>query len=180
MRRIRALVAIVAVVVSATATTVSPMTIERLTQLSEVIVEGTVGSSWAAWDPQHTTIITYSKFRVRSALKGSTAETIMVKQIGGHADGYTVRVAGVRYLQPGEQHVLFLHPSHAADGSFVIAGLNQGDFRVHRTTTEARVSNGVSGAHTYQRVYGVAQEEFAPTGMSLSQLEQRVRQAEAQ
>jgi hypothetical protein len=160
--------------VSAVATTISPMTIERLTRVSELIVEGRSGNSWAAWDAQHTTILTYSRFQVTRTLKGAAADAIIIKQIGGHADGYSVKVAGMRYLQPGEEHVLFLHSSLAADGSFVIAGLMQGDFRVHRSATEATVSNGVPALHEQS---GGQSQKLTGRGMSLTHLEERIRAA---
>jgi hypothetical protein len=165
-------------VLPAAATTVAPMTVERLTQVSALVVEGQAGETWSAWDAGHTTILTYTRFQVARTLKGAAAGTIMIKQIGGHAGGYAVKVAGVRHLQPGEEHVLFLHPSLAGDGTFVIAGLMQGDFQVHRTATEATVTNGVPGVHSYERSTGTMQE-FTGSRMSLGQLEDRVQKAVA-
>lgn len=172
MRGTCCLLACLFAVLSATATTLSPMTVERLAQASEVIIEGRCGSSWSAWDAQHTAIFTYLRFQVTQVLKGTVSNTVIVKQIGGRADGYTVRVAGIRYSQPGEEHVLFLHPSMAGDGTFVIAGLVQGDFQVHRGPSETTVSNGVPAF--YQRSGGFHEAPNARS-MSLGQLEQRVR-----
>ena len=107
-------------------------------------------------------------------LKGVAAQTIIIKQIGGDAEGYSVRVAGVRCLQAGEEHVLFLHPSMAADGSFVIAGLVQGDFQVHRDASEATVSSSMP---RMAQQSGSFANGASAEPLSLSQLEQRIRNA---
>ena len=152
----------------------SPMTIERMAQVSELIVEGRTASSWSAWDMQRSTILTYSRFQVTRTLKGVAAEKIIIKQIGGHAEGYSVRVAGVRYLQPGEEHVLFLHPSMAADGTFVIVGLAQGDFQVHPGATETTVSGGMP---VLRQQSGGLPPSVGAEPLSVTQLEQRIRSA---
>ena len=124
------------------------------------------------------TIFTYTRFQVARTLKGASAGTIIIKQLGGHAGGYFVKVAGVRHLQADEEHVLFLHPSLARDGTFVITGLMQGNFRITRTTTEATVSNDVPGVQHYEPSTGTV-PVFAGSRMSLSRLEERVRKAVA-
>jgi hypothetical protein len=172
------LLVLVMMVVPAAATSVIPMTVERLAQVSELVVEGRAGESWSAWDAAHTTILTYTRFQVARTLKGASGGTILIKQIGGQAGGYSVKVAGVRPLAAGGEHVLFLHPSLAGDGTFVITGLMQGNFRIERTATEATVSNGVAGVHSYQGS-PESMQDFTGSRLSLRQLEDRVLQAVA-
>ena len=174
----RVLLAVVIMVNSAVATTVVPLTVERLAQVSEFIVEGRTGDSWSAWDVSHATVFTYTRFQVARTLKGAIWGTIVIKQMGGQAGGYSVKVAGVRPLPTGFEHVLFLHPSLAGDGTFVITGLMQGNFRIERTGTEATVTNGVPKVHSYERSPGTMQE-FTGSRLGLRQLEDRVRRAVA-
>jgi hypothetical protein len=109
-------------------------------------------------------------------LKGHAGQEIIVKQMGGRADGFEQKVAGVRQLQGGEEAVLFVHPSQAGDGTFVITGLMQGNFRVTTENAARVVSNGVEGV-TQVRHGQPAVEHFSGSRMPLSQLEAIVRAA---
>ena len=159
----------------ASATTIIPVSVERLTNESTHVVEGRVISTESRWNPQHTLIFTYTKFQATKTLKGSSQTSFTVKQIGGSAEGYTQKVAGVRYGKAGEQSVLFLRPSATQDGTFEITGLMQGNFSIRKDATgESLVSNGVPGVSAYQQ--GVA-GEFTGTHMKLGELETRVQKA---
>src|SRR6267378_8466305 len=126
------------------ATTIVPVSVERLTRESSHIVEGQASQSWSQWNSQHSIIFTYTRFQVIRALKGQAPLTIVVKQPGGSAEGYTQKVAGVRHWRTGDQAVLFLRPSQEMDGTLEVTGLMQGNFLVHKNATgETMVSNGV-------------------------------------
>src|SRR5437868_2458986 len=128
----------------AAATSLRPISVEQLAQRSQLIVEVRALTSYAHWNSQHTLIFTYTQFQPLRALKGAAATPLLVKQMGGSAGGYTQHVAGVRRWQPGDEAVLFLRPSAAADGSMTVVGLTQGDFRIQRLAgSPAQVSNGV-------------------------------------
>ena len=170
---------------SATATTVIPMSVEKLTQLSTHVIVGHAVKSWSAWNAKHTMIQTYTQFNVDTSLKGSNENTLTVKQPGGSADGYTQHVAGVRSWSAGESAVLFLQPSGDHDGTFVVTGLVQGDFRVRRLASGAAiVDNGVASS---TRQIGEEVDAFNPADKSitpyagnhidLETLKQRVRSA---
>ncbi len=157
------------------ATTVIPMSVEDLTHAASDVVEARAISSRAAWNTQHTLIYTYTTFQVTRSLKGSSAQTFVLKQLGGSAEGYTQKVSGIRHAQAGEDALLFLRPSAAADGTYVIVGLLQGDFRVLRSSDgTALVSNGVSGVKS---IRGRVVSNFAGSPMTLSEAESRVRRA---
>jgi len=158
----------------AAATTVRPMSIEDLTSGATTIVEGQASDSWSGWNPQHTLIYTFTRFRVSRTLKGTADQTVLVKQLGGNAGGYTQKVAGVRALQPGDSSVLFLRPSESRDGTLVIVGLMQGNFRIEREARTGRtvVTNGVADVHE-MNANGIS--EYRGAKMSLQQLEARVR-----
>jgi hypothetical protein len=155
------------------ATTVVPMSIEDLTRASSDVIEGHATRSWTTWNAQHTLIYTFTTFEVSKKLKGSAPQSVTVKQVGGSADGYTQKVSGVRQFQVGEDALLFLRPSVANDGSLVVVGLIQGNFRmVQSSGGETLVSNGVPGAQQVERGHV---ETFAGNAMRLTDAEARVR-----
>ena len=162
----------------AAATTVKPMSIEDLTAAASTIVEGQATQSWSAWNPQHTLIYTFTRVRVSKTLKGSADETLLVKQLGGSAEGYTQKVAGVHPMRTGDDAVLFLRPSEARDGTMVIVGLMQGNFRIEREarTGAAVVNNGVADVHQSS---SNGTTEYRGEKLTLSQLEALVRKAAA-
>ena len=169
---VRTLTILVACAAAVSATTVVPMSVEDLTRASSHVIEGRALRSWTSWNAQHTLIYTYTTFQVNRALKGQAADTVTVKQLGGSAGGYTQKVSGVRQFQLGEDALLFLRPSAASDGTLVVVGLVQGNFRVfHSTAGESLVSNGITGAHQYDhnRV-----ESFSGASMKLEDAEARV------
>lgn len=176
----RAAIAVVMAVASCTATTVIPMSVEELTRAASHVVEGRALNSWSAWNAQHTLIYTYTNFQVARRLKGAAVQTITVKQLGGSAEGYTQKVSGVRHFQAGEDALLFLRPSIAADGTLVVVGLMQGNFRMARTPSgEVVVSNGVYGASSLDRQTG-AISTFAGSPMKLGEAESRIQKAVTQ
>ena len=131
--------------------------------------------SWTTWNPQHTVMYTFTEFAVAQRLKGTAPQTIVVKQMGGHADGLIQRVSGLRYFQDGESALLFLRPSAARDGSHVVVGMMQGNFRVWTEANGRRMaSNGIAGVQSLEK--GEVQT-FGGAAMELSRLEARIRQA---
>jgi hypothetical protein len=162
----------------AVATMVKPMSVEELTVNSTEIVQGQVTESWSSWNPQHTRIYTYSRVKVSRALKGSPPQTVVVKQVGGSAGGYTQHVAGLQTMRSGEQAVLFLKPSDANDGTLVVVGLMQGHFRVARDRASGKtlVSNGIMGA---EEVSGQTVRSYQGARLSLDEMETRVQKAVA-
>ncbi len=176
MRMVRTFLVMILCAGAAAATTVVPMSVEELTRAASHVVEAHALHSWTSWNAQHTLIYTYTTFQVSRALKGRTAETITVKQVGGTADGYTQKVSGLRQFQEGEDALLFLRPSAGADGTLVVVGLIQGNFRVARTPSgDAVVSNGITEAQQYDsgRV-----RTFTGASMRLEEAEARVRSAQ--
>jgi hypothetical protein len=162
------------------ATTIVPVSVERLTRESTHIVEAQASQSWSQWNPQHSLIFTYTRFQVARALKGQAPTTIVVKQPGGSAEGYTQKVAGVRHWRSGDQAVLFLRPSQELDGTLEVTGLMQGNFIVHKNGTgETMVSNGVPDVSTYQASSN-AVTQYRGSGMRLDELESRIRKATQQ
>ncbi len=155
-------------------TTVVPASVERLTAESTQVVLARAIDSRSAWDAAHRRIYTYTRFQSLRMMKGSLPVTFTVKALGGSADGYTMKVAGVRGWQRGENAVLFLQAD--SDGTFFVTGLMQGNFRVSRQASgEPVASNGVSGVKQLDASGNII--GYRGAHMSLSELEQRVRKA---
>src|SRR5258706_13358645 len=127
------------------ATTVVPMDIDELSTASTQVLVGRAGESWSAWDSAHHTIYTYTRFNVSETLKGQAAQTVTLKQMGGSSGGTRLVVHGIRYFQPGEKAVVFVHASEAGDGTMVITGLMQGNFRVRKGNGPGMAGNGGAG-----------------------------------
>ncbi len=177
MRLRQLLVPLALLVTAAFATTIVPASIEKLTTESTDVVEARAIDSRSAWNSEHTLIYTYTRFEVRNALKGTAPNVITVKQMGGHADGYTQRVSGVQYWEPGEEAVLFLRPSISNDNTLAITGFIQGAYRMKRQPSgEIAVTNSVPDVRAFDTRSG-AVANYRGTRMTLQQLETRVRKA---
>jgi len=164
------------VAMAVSATTVKPLTIEEMTDSAALVVEGQATESWSTWNAQHSLIYTFTRIHVTKTLKGIATDSVLVKQVGGTANGYTQRVAGVNPMKPGDASVLFLRPSEANDGTLVIVGLMQGNFRIERDgkTGSTAVNNGVNEVHQ-TTAEGVTQYRGAK--MTLRRLEALVQKA---
>jgi hypothetical protein len=169
MKRLAACLLLCAVT---TATTVVPMTIERLTEASTDVVLARAEDSWTEWNAAHTLLHTVTRFHVDRALKGNKSQNVLVRQMGGRADGIEQKVSGVRSWRQGDEAVLFLRPSAEQVGSYAVTGLFQGNFRVIHEGRQIFVSNGVSGVDE-----GTGRH-FTGSRIALRELESRVRAAQ--
>jgi hypothetical protein len=161
-----------------TATTVVPMSVEELAQHSTHVLRARATESWSEWNADHSIINTFTRFETVSAIKGAATQRVVVMRPGGTVGNVTTKVAGVHHWKSGEEAVLFLRPSGAADKTMVVTGLIQGDFRLSRTRSgEVAVSNGVAGASALQRGSVM---EYRGSKMLLRELETRVRKVVAQ
>jgi hypothetical protein len=160
----------------AAATTIIPMSVEKLTESSSHVLEGAALSTWSQWDAQHNLIYTYTRFQVSGAWKGQAPSMVVVKQPGGTVGNTKERVYGVRYLRPGEHSVLFLRPSDERDGTLTVTGLVQGNFRVRISQGQEMVSNGVPEVSSYSvQNHGIS--SFTGNRMRLDELKTRVMKA---
>ena len=174
MNRTRLLPLLLMMSVIALATTVIPMSVERLTAQSTHVVYAHALDHRSAWNAEHTRIFTFTRFQVTQTLKGNSPGIITVKQLGGHADGYNMKVAGVHYWRNGDEAVLFLQQS--PDSTFSVTGLMQGDFRIQRQSSgETVVSNGVPDATELASTGEI--QQYRGARMTLQELQQRVSKA---
>src|SRR5688500_5572769 len=103
---------------------------DRVVRESSLIVRGTVGTTWSAWDDAHEVIYTYATVRVNRYFGEATGpDTLVVRGVGGTVDGYTQEAVGFAAVRRGEDGVLMLAPGgHGAEHR--IHEFSQGTYRV--------------------------------------------------
>jgi len=104
---------------------------------SRIILTGTVGGIFSAWDEDHHMIWTYVEIRRDRLLKGKLEETdIVLKELGG-TDGITgVKVFGQPEFTRGERVLLYLDT--APDGSLRVAQSFMGAFVISKDHDSGR------------------------------------------
>ena len=114
-------------------TVVAFKSLEELTKESVMIVKGTVTDILTEWNSEHTLIISFVTIRIEKRYKGKidiTADTIVVRQIGGELEGYFTEVVGAPKFTVGEEVVLFLEP--AENNFYHVFGMFQGKYRLEK------------------------------------------------
>jgi len=113
---------------------------------ARIILTGTVGEIFSAWDQDHQMIWTYVEIRGDRLLKGKLEQThIVLKELGG-TDGDTgVKVFGQPEFTPGERVLLYLDT--APDGSLRVAQSFMGAFTISKDLATGRetVSRSLDG-----------------------------------
>ena len=112
------------------ATTVAPLSVEQVTDASDLIVRGEVEEMWVEPDTSGR-IYTRVLVRVTKVLKGTVEvdDYVTVESAGGTLDGQTMIVDGAPRYSVGEDTLLFLtdKPSRGVYGT---VGLNLGKYTV--------------------------------------------------
>ncbi|MCB9762700.1 MAG: hypothetical protein H6739_23065 [Alphaproteobacteria bacterium] len=112
----------------ALATTLTPLSIEQMTDASDLVVRGVVTEVWTEEDAKGR-IWTRAQVEVHDVLKGA-AETraVIIDQLGGTLNDDTMYVAEATRFSVGEEAYFFLE--HLGSGRTVTAGMFQGKFTV--------------------------------------------------
>jgi len=101
-----------------------------LTRESSDIVIGRVGEQHAHWNTAHTMIVTDVTILVDQSLKGGSATSLTLSQVGGEVDGMRYNVEGSPRFSPGEEVLVFAWRD--AMGRPQVDGLGQGKFEILR------------------------------------------------
>jgi hypothetical protein len=109
-------------------TSLSPLRVERLVQLSEEIVHGTVAAAESRWTPDRSSIVTETRIQVFETLKGEGGAEIVLTQLGGTVGAPRVEVPGIGAILPGQEALFFV--SRDERGVRSLTGLSQGRFDV--------------------------------------------------
>jgi len=106
------------------------MPFDQVARESALIVRGEVIDSWSAWDDAHEVIYTYATVRVSRYFGEATGpDTLLVREVGGTVDGYTMDAIGFPAIRTGERVVLLL--SQWEDSTdYRIHAFNQGKYLV--------------------------------------------------
>ncbi len=127
----------------AAATSVLPVSLQRMAATAEIIFHGTAIDSEVRLDPASGRVATYTSFKVIEVIKGNPGATHTIKQIGGQLPGSNVRliIHGVPQFTTGREYVIFL-PKASSLGFSSPIGLSQGKFNIRKQNGETLVSNG--------------------------------------
>ena len=154
----------------AAATSVLPISLQRMTAAADVIFHGKVISNEVRSDPVSGNVATFTTFEVTELVKGSTGATHTIKQIGGEMPGGQMRqiVHGVPRFHTGQEYVVFL-PKPSSLGFASPIGLSQGRFDVLRANGKPVIKDRRAAATTRS-----ATAEL-PSGVEAAPAQQAVR-----
>ena len=126
----------------AAATSVLPVSLQRMAKTAEIIFHGTAIGNEVRLDQASGRVATYTSFKVIEVIKGNPGEIHTIKQIGGQLPGSNVRqvIHGVPRFAVGEEYVIFL-PKPSSLGFASPIGLSQGKFDIRKLNGQAVVTN---------------------------------------
>lgn len=114
---------------SAEATTMVPLSIDQMVDLSSTVVRGKVTNVWAEPDATTHTVWTYAQVEVEKVFKGDTSTDILVVEQPGGTWGTTdTLVESVARFSVGEEGYFFVE--ELASGRSVTAGMYQGKYNI--------------------------------------------------
>lgn len=94
--------------VAAQATIARAVTFDEKVERAAAIVYGECVKTESRWDASHSSILTYSTFRVEKSMKGAPAQQITIVTPGGSIDGVHQSSIGIPSFDEGAQHVIFV------------------------------------------------------------------------
>jgi hypothetical protein len=136
MRFLAILCICVFVVTPASATTVERMELPQLVSSSDNIIQGRVESLESRYEGNR--IYTYISITVDEPLKGAARKAVLVRQLGGSIGAKRTWIPGMPQFTGGSQVIVFLRDRH--DGTFDVAGLNQGKYDINNDFAVANIS----------------------------------------
>lgn len=117
-------------------TTVEKMELPQLVSAADNIIQGRVEAIEARYESNR--IYTYISIIVDDPLKGDRRRAVLVRQLGGTIGAKRTWIPGMPQFKSGSQVIVFLRDRH--DGTFDIAGLNQGKYDIDDNFAVANVS----------------------------------------
>ena len=129
------------------ATTVLPVSLQKMSTTAEFIFLGKVISNDTRIDDVSGQIVTFTTFEVLRVLKGNPDTTHTIKQIGGQLpdSDHRLIIKGVPRFHLGKEYIVFL-PKQSKLGFSSPIGLSQGKFDVLENEQGKVVRNGRSAA----------------------------------
>ena len=164
------------------ATTVLPISLERMSKKAELIFYGTVISNEVKVDEVSGHVATFTTFDVIDVIKGNVGDIHTIKQIGGQLPGSKImyKIHGVPQFTVGEKAVVFM-PQESQLGFASPLGLSQGRFVVRErngisTINDSRATQAVRATSARDLKTNAAEPSPQPqTSTSLADFLQTVR-----
>ena len=149
------------------ATTVLPVSLQKMSSTAEIIFYGKVIANQSRIDDVSGQIATFTTFEVINILKGNTDSTHTIKQIGGHLpdSNHRLVIKGVPRFYLNSEYIVFL-PRESSLGFNSPVGLSQGKFDVLESAEGKIVSNGRSAASLAGKTPSAKVEEL-PNGIHI-------------
>ena len=114
---------------SAEATTMVPLSMDQMVDLSSTVVRGKVTNVWTEPDSTTHTVWTYAQVEVEKVFKGdTTTDILVVEQPGGTWGTTDTLVESVARFSVGEEGYFFVE--ELASGRSVTAGMYQGKYNI--------------------------------------------------
>lgn len=125
----------------AQATTVLQLSEESMVQLSSLIVRGKVVGKKAIAGPRGMGVVTLVTIEVQEEMVGRTKpKRVVVRHFGGTLNGKNVKMIGGPSFTIGNEVVVFVQASkYLPTGEYLLVGLTQGKWIVHRPKVQASV-----------------------------------------
>jgi hypothetical protein len=142
IRRLTLVAMLLALAIPMSASQFEQLPFDQIAREARYVVRGQVLDTWSQWDDAREVIYTYATVRVTRYFGETTGpDVLMVREVGGTVDGYTMEAVGFPMIRRGEQIVAFL----SEDGSDLrIHAYNQGKYLVReRRGREVLISDPV-------------------------------------
>jgi hypothetical protein len=158
------------------------MPFDKVAREATLVVQGTIGQTFSGWDDAHEVIYTYATVHVSRYFGETTGpDTLMIREVGGTVDGYTMEAIGFPVIRSGERVVLLL--SQWEDGAdYRIHGYNQGKYLVrNRGGIDVLVTDPVQQGHARLESPDreVKVDAFEGPGMTISEFAEMVEASRA-
>ena len=114
---------------NAEATTMIPLSVEQMVDLSSTVVRGKVTNAWTEPDTTTQSVWTYAQVEVEKVFKGQiTTDILVLEQPGGVWGTSETIVEGVARFSVGEEGYFFVESLDS--GRSVTAGMFQGKYNI--------------------------------------------------
>jgi len=121
---------------------------QKLTQDSDLIIDGTVIDVYSAWDETSTTIYTYAVVEIQNIHKGSSEnKNVTLMYRGGEVDNIGLKISDQAEFKKRENVFLFLKKSKKEPNlhMFQITGKAQGKYSITKDNRAVKKGFSVAG-----------------------------------
>lgn len=127
---------------TASATVMKYADLEKLVEISDIIVYAKVTDQKTYFDKQQNRIVTDTTFTVEQNFLGKVGDKVTIQQWGGTYKGKTLIIPGDAHFDQGEETIVFLHKG--PDGVVALSALGQSKYSVVPTKEGKLVSRDLS------------------------------------